>query len=288
MVILHGSSTDQFEIRTLILVGPTLPFSSELPYSPLQPLGEFMTINIKWAGLTHVGLVREHNEDNFFFSPDLNVGFVADGMGGHHAGEVASAIAVETMRKSVEDREDLDTGLIRAHQAILTDPRGGGVRGMGTTGVGVRIRGRDVEVAWVGDSRAYLWQDQALLPLTKDHTPVQEMLDRGIITPEQARTHQNRNEITQALGVAYADIIYPGRSVARLSEGDAVLLCSDGLTEHLNDAQLARIFMSGGRHRTFMSGGHRPEVLAERFVEEALDDGGSDNITVVIAKAYAP
>lgn len=237
-----------------------------------------MNINIKWAGLTDVGLVREHNEDNFFFSPELGVGFVADGMGGHDAGEVASAIAVETMRKAMEDKEKLDTALMRAHQAILSHPRGGGVRGMGTTGVGVRILGQDVEVAWVGDSRAYLWQDQRLLPLTKDHTPVQEMIDRGIITPDMARVHPNRNEITQALGVAYADIIYPGRSLARLAGGDVVILCSDGLTEHLSDARMARILESRSRH---------PEILAERLVGEALDDGGSDNITVVVAKAYA-
>ena len=237
-----------------------------------------MITRIEWAGLTHVGLVREHNEDNFFIDPEANVGFVADGMGGHEAGEVASALAVEVMKRSVADAQNLDTGLVRAHRAILAHPRGGGWRGMGTTGVAVRIRGADAEIAWVGDSRAYLWQDQVLYPLSKDHTPVQMMVDRGTITAHQARSHPQRNEITQALGAAYEDVVYPGSAQARLASGDVVLLCSDGLTEHLSDERIAQLLASGTRNL---------QAAAERLVEAALDDGGSDNITVVLGKAIA-
>ena len=237
-----------------------------------------MIKRIEWVGLTHVGLVREHNEDNFFIDPQANVGFVADGMGGHEAGEVASALAVETMKRSVADAENLDTGLVKAHRAILAHPKGGGRRGMGTTGVAVRIRGAQAEVAWVGDSRAYLWQNQILHPLSKDHTPVQMMVDRGTITAHQARTHPQRNEITQALGAAYDNVVYPGTVQARLGSGDVILLCSDGLTEHLSDERIAQLMAAGTRNL---------QALAERLVEAALDDGGSDNITVVLGKALA-
>lgn len=237
-----------------------------------------MIKRIEWAGLTHVGLVRSHNEDNFFIDAKAQTAFVADGMGGHAAGDVASALAVEVMRQAVEDSEDLSAGLIRAHRAILSHPKGGGHRGMGTTGVALRIQDREAEVAWVGDSRAYLWQNQALLPLSKDHTPVQAMVDRGVITEEQARTHHQRNEIEQALGAAYADVVYPSKSRAWIDSGDVILLCSDGLTEHLSDDRIAQLLAAGTRNI---------QATAERLVEAALDDGGSDNITVVLAKPTA-
>lgn len=235
-----------------------------------------MIKRIEWVGLTHVGLVRDHNEDNFFIDAQAHVGFVADGMGGHAAGEVASALAVEVMRAALADGDDLTTGLVRAHRAILNHPHGGGKRGMGTTGVAVKVEGLDVEVAWVGDSRAYLWQDQQLLALSKDHTPVQTMVDRGSITAQEARVHPQRNEITQALGAAYANVVYPSTTKARWDSGDVILVCSDGLTEHLSDDRIAQLLASGTRNL---------QAAAERLVEAALDDGGSDNITVVLAKA---
>lgn len=238
---------------------------------------------IQWAGLTDTGRVRDHNEDDFFIHPVAGVAAVADGMGGHEAGEVASALAVNTLRMAlVEDAEDLPTAMIRAHRAILAHPQGGGVGqgrgrlGMGTTAVAVRVRESEAEFCWVGDSRAYLLQDGRLAPVSRDHTPVQEMVDRGLISVAQARLHPRRNEITQALGVAYEDRIIPGLAKARIAPGDILLLCSDGLTEHLPDSLLEEILASGGRSL---------EGLAERLVREALDAGGSDNITVVLGRA---
>ena len=237
---------------------------------------------IHWAGLTHTGRVREHNEDSFLVHPDSGVAVVADGMGGHESGEIASALAVEVLRQSlVEDVEDLPTGMARAHKAILEHPRGAGTMGaagrsMGTTAVAVRVRGNEAEFCWVGDSRAYIFQDGRLVPASRDHTPVQDMVDRGLISPLQARTHHRRNEVTQALGVAYGDLVIPGVAQARLEPGDVILLCSDGLTEHLSDARLEQLVAAGG---------HDPQALAVQMVEEALEAGGSDNITVVLGRA---
>ena len=237
-----------------------------------------MTSKIEWACATDVGLVRDHNEDAFFVNEDLNIGFVADGMGGHDAGEVASAIAVAKFDEWTRDGLDLPDALEEAHKAILIHPQGGGRRGMGTTGVGVRIQGTQAQVAWVGDSRAYLYDGSKLIPLSKDHTPLQEMVDAGTLSAEAARTHPRRNEILQALGMAPYGKVKPGNVMAYFGSGSVILLCSDGLTEHLSDDQLFDIFRKGTRDL---------QKTVERLIQAALDEGGSDNITVVLAKALA-
>lgn len=234
-----------------------------------------MSLKTEWAADTNVGAVREHNEDAFFVDEALGVGFVADGMGGHEAGEVASAVAVETVRQQMGQGATLSEALQMAHKAILAHPQGGGRRGMGTTGVGFKVVGQQVEVAWVGDSRAYLYDGDKLYPLSKDQTPVQEMVDGGYLTVAQARTHPRRNEITQALGIG-SQKVQPGTSRAYFGKGSVILLCSDGLTEHLDDQRILAILASGTR---FL------DKTVERLITEAVKEGGSDNITVVLAKA---
>lgn len=236
-----------------------------------------MTPKTEWAAQTDVGLLRDHNEDAFFIDEQLGVGFVADGMGGHDAGEVASALAVETVQAQVREGVGLKDALLKAHKAIVAHPNGGSRRrGMGTTGVAIQVQGNQAEVAWVGDSRAYLFDGEKLYPMTKDHTPVQEMVDQGKLTVEDARVHPRRNEITQALGVGIGGKIAPSVARAYFGAGSVVLLCSDGLTEHLSDAQIADILARGTRPL---------EKAAERLVQAALADGGSDNVTVVMVKA---
>lgn len=238
-----------------------------------------MTVKTEWAALTDVGLVREHNEDAYFIDEELGIGFVADGMGGHDAGEVASALAVETVRAQVRQGASLTEALLAAHKAIVAHPNGGNRRrGMGTTGVAIKVIGHEVEVAWVGDSRAYLYDGDTLHPLTKDHTPVQEMVDAGYLSADDARYHPRRNEITQALGVGINGRITPSAARGYFGPGSVVLVCSDGLTEHLSDAKI----------RSILAKGTRPLLNpADRLMEAALEDGGSDNITLVLVKSLA-
>jgi len=238
-----------------------------------------MATHIQWAGLTDTGRQRDHNEDNYFIDEALGLAMVADGMGGHDSGEVASALAVQTVRQAVAAGMGLAEALKKAHKAIVSHPKGGGVRPMGTTGVVVHVTGSQAEVAWVGDSRAYLFNGDQLLPLTKDHTPVQQLVNAGKLSMEQARHHPSRNQILQALGSEnrhYA--LRPETQKAYLEVGSVILLCSDGLTEHLSDEQIFQQLKAGTKHL---------EATVQRLVDEALDEGGSDNITVVLLKRVA-
>lgn len=230
---------------------------------------------MQWVGKTHVGLVRDHNEDAFFVDTQGASALVADGMGGHESGEVASAIAIDVVKSALRDQTSLPDAIRKAHAAILKHPKGGGFRGMGTTAVGIIAKGTLADIAWVGDSRAYLFDGDRLQAISKDHTPLQELVDAGRLTPEQARVHPRRNEITQALGLGGIDDIEPGQARVYLGPKSIVLLCSDGLTEHLTDLQIEQILQ---RH------GHSLEKAADLLIDAALDDGGTDNITVVLAK----
>lgn len=238
-----------------------------------------MTSNTTWVGMTHTGLVRDHNEDSYFVSEEAGVGMVADGMGGHESGEVASALAVQTVQQALAQGVDLVEALRQAHTAIVKHPKSGGAKSMGTTGVLVRVQGSQAEVAWVGDSRAYLFDGDRLYPLTKDHTPVQEMVDAGRLTVDQARTHKARNQINQALGIPSRTYpVKPGYQKAYFDVGSVILLCSDGLTEHLSDQRIFQQLSAGTRNL---------EAVAQRLIDEALDEGGTDNISVVLVKRLA-
>jgi len=238
-----------------------------------------MATHIQWAGLTDTGRQRDHNEDDYFIDTALGLAMVADGMGGHEGGEVASALAVQTVREAVAGGMGLTEALKKAHKAIVAHPKGGGARPMGTTAVAVQVNGFQAEVAWVGDSRAYLFNGERLLPLTKDHTPVQQLVDAGKLSMEEARHHKHRNQILQALGSENRHYpIRPETQKAYLDVGSVILLCSDGLTEHLSDEQIFQQLKAGTKHL---------EATVQRLVDEALDEGGSDNITVVLLKRVA-
>lgn len=221
---------------------------------------------------THPGLVRSGNEDSLLVSPPLYA--VADGLGGHDAGEVASHIAIESLLDSAPREADA-TGLARAVRAaneavIAAVTEGLGRDGMGTTMTAAMVAGTRIVIAHVGDSRAYLLRDGRLEKLTQDHSMVADMVRSGTITEQQARVHPNRSVITRALG---SD---PGLQVdsfeVAASPGDRLLLCSDGLHGMITDAEIERL----------LSAYSDPAVSARALGDAALDAGGQDNVTTVV------
>lgn len=217
--------------------------------------------------------------------PDHGVFVVADGMGGHAAGEVASEMAVSIVGKALHglagrpDADAADTirrSLVEANAAIfqrtLLEPD---KRGMGTTATALVINGPRYLIGQVGDSRAYVLRESRLVQVTKDHSYVQEQVDAGYLTPEQARTHPYSNVITRCVG-ANADVV-PDLYGGALVENDLFLLASDGLTGMLEDQQLQQVMQSG----------RSPGELVDTLIAEANRRGGLDNITVIIVRIDA-
>ncbi|MGE0209871.1 MAG: PP2C family serine/threonine-protein phosphatase, partial [Lysobacteraceae bacterium] len=181
---------------------------------------------IEFGHLTHVGLRREHNEDTYYGDAQLGLWLVADGMGGHEFGEVASALARDTIVGEVRAGHNLADAIRAADQEIIRQSRRRSeTLPMGTTVVAAQLRGARFEIAWVGDSRIYLW-DNTLHQLSQDHSYVQELIDQGAITPEQARSHPHRNVITQALGVTDPQALKVEILQGELRPGMQLLLCS--------------------------------------------------------------
>ncbi len=230
---------------------------------------------IEFGHLSHVGLRREHNEDTYYADSELGLWLVADGMGGHEFGEVASALARDAVVREVKAGKPLGEAIRSADEEIIRQSRRRAESlPMGTTMVALRVNTNKFELAWVGDSRAYLWNGQ-LRQLSSDHSYVQELIDQGAITAEQARTHPHRNVVTQALGVTDPDNLKVETIAGELRPGFQILLCSDGLTEEVDDATIASLL------------GH-PDLSAQECVDHlvsaALDGGGSDNVTVVVLR----
>jgi serine/threonine protein phosphatase PrpC len=242
-----------------------------------------------WIGIgqSEIGRVRTMNQDAFVAIDHLGIWAVADGMGGHVGGEIAAQTAIETIRSQAVSSSnllrhgptpptDVLTDLIsRAHEAVLDRARSAPkFKGMGTTIVILAIVPGDTSMAYfvhVGDSRAYRFRSGTLTPLTKDHTLIEKYLERGILTPESAKTHPERHVLTRALGMASP--VKPTIAAFPIQEDDLVLLCSDGLTKMVED---------GAIHNIFTEAEHDPTHLCHRLVTTALDHGGEDNVTVVV------
>jgi protein phosphatase len=226
-----------------------------------------------WIPLTHTGLQRRENEDSVLASPPMFV--VADGMGGAQAGEVASRIAVDAFAEGLPEEgspeERLTAVALTANRRIYELSRSESERaGMGTTLTAAYLGEHDLSIAHVGDSRAYLYRDGELTRLTQDHSLMAELIRRGKLTEEEAADHPQRSIITRALGpepdVTVDTWTYPVR------EGDIILLCSDGLTSMISEAQVAEILRaSDGLGRA-----------AQTLIDEANRAGGRDNITVIL------
>ena len=222
---------------------------------------------------TDVGRTRQVNEDSYLVQDPLFV--VADGMGGHVAGDVASRTVVEKLTE--ETRGDTPTPeslapLVRAANAeVFNKARSDStLQGMGTTCTILLLEGTDAHLAHVGDSRAYLFRDQSLRQITEDHTLVQRMVQEGRLSQEEAHKHPQRNIITRVLGVD-PDVSVDTFSV-EAKPGDRFLLCSDGLSSMLEDAEIEAVLRSESE----------PQAAAELLVARANEAGGEDNITVVI------
>lgn len=249
-----------------------------------------MRVRVKACGLSDVGLTRAHNEDYFEIDPRHRLYVVADGMGGHSHGEVAAQIAVNAIRDFIEKTADKDTtwpfgmdarltrhsNLLKmavriAHDNVLRAiSRDGSLYGMGTTVVGLLLSGGVAAVAHVGDSRAYRLRDGKLDQLTQDHTWVNEQVVAGFLSKEQARSHPLKNVVTRALG-GESDVLVDVREV-QVQPGDLYLLCSDGLTGMLSDADINERLSSG---RTL-------HEICRTLVNDSNARGGIDNVTVVL------
>lgn len=244
----------------------------------LEDTGEVMNQSRtlpRHAAATHAGHRRPHNEDSHAEFEDLGLYLVADGMGGHEAGEVASRIVVEHVERSVRAGEPLEQAVRGAHEAVLAaSDAGEGRPGMGSTVVAAQLAGDRFRVAWAGDSRAYQMAG-GLVRLTNDHSLVQEMVDRGALSDSEARSHPERSLITRAMGMPDQDGMEVDVVEGRLGPGECLLLCSDGLTEELDDGEIERILASE----------REPGDRVERLVDAALAAGGRDNVTVVLVEA---
>ena len=227
-----------------------------------------MTWYIRSAAATDTGRVREANEDAFLMEPPMFA--VADGMGGHAGGEVASALALETLRTTHESSGDISAGVREANVAVHERQAGDpDLAGMGTTLTAMLIDDGGVRVVHVGDSRAYLLRDGKLTQITEDHTLVRELVQEGQLTPEQARVHPQRSMLTRAIGIdAVVDI---DEALIQPMNGDRLLLCSDGLTGMLTDEEIRDLLMEEDR-----------QDAADRLVLAANAAGGVDNTTVVV------
>lgn len=220
---------------------------------------------------SHPGKKRDHNEDSFEADPRRGLYLVADGVGGHANGEVASAIVRDTLVRECSAEVALADAIRHSHREVLREIARRPASNMGSTVVALQLRGSEYEIAWVGDSRAYLF-DGNLRQITRDHNPVSEMLARGVITAEQAAHHPERNVLSQSLGVSEAVAINPEHKRGELLPGQQILLCSDGLTDELSDEEIARLMRE---HRS-------PESQVGALIEAALEAGGRDNVTVIV------
>jgi len=227
------------------------------------------------AWVSHVGLARELNEDCVLVKPEIGLWAVADGMGGHGGGDLASRAVVEALtrvRPSRSARQMLDQferTIVRVNSDLraLASSRAAAV--VGTTLVSLMIHGSHYACAWCGDSRAYLRRDGALLRVSRDHSEVQELIDRGLLDDEDARRWPRRNVVTRALGAsdqAELDLVD-----GPLYRGDRFLLCSDGLTAHLRDKEIAALI-----------GFSAPQRAVDGLLQLALDRGAQDNVSLVV------
>lgn len=242
----------------------------------------------EFFALTDTGRTRENNEDSLTFDVENGLGILADGMGGYNAGEVASGMATAfiaselgrwlssagTQAQTKEVRRAMEVCVENVNRSIYnsanTNPQ---YHGMGTTLV-VGVFWKDqLILGHIGDSRCYRWRGGALAQITRDHSLLQEQLDAGLITPEQAAGSFNRNLVTRALGVEHTVMLEVNEH--NVEAGDIYLMCSDGLTDMVSDATIATVF----------SGNSTLAAIATRLVDSANASGGRDNISVLLINA---
>lgn len=246
-------------------------------------------MNVDVAAISDTGLVREGNEDSFLVDVDLFVFAVADGMGGHLAGEIASATAIEAVRTATASGIDIQSAIRNAHSAVKKKAQSQEeLSGMGTTMTALGFsKDKQLVIAHVGDSRAYVLHrqlmddvaensDTELVRITKDHSLVEELVDAGQITEEEANVHPRRSVITRALGID-GEVEVDETPIPFL-KGDRYLLCSDGLTSMVRDEEINQVLRTN----------KTPNECARELVSKANQAGGNDNITVMVIDVLDP
>lgn len=232
-------------------------------------------VGLSYGASTDVGNVRDHNEDCYLTDSSLGLWLVADGMGGHACGEVASDIVVRTIGEAVGNGAELADAIQRAHEAILTSVKNGiGKRGMGSTVIAIHVEGHHYKIAWVGDSRAYLWNGK-LKQISKDHSLVQMLVDTGNISEKEAMSHPQKNIIYQNLGATDVDVVNIGALEGTFYKNQKILLCSDGLSDELTRDEIAEV----------LAGCDNDQEITENLIDKVLETKANDNITVLVVSA---
>ncbi len=236
--------------------------------------------NTEIWGKSHIGYKRKNNEDRFLIKElrELTILAVADGMGGHAGGEIAAQIVTDAFSEYKFSEKNLEKSLKTAlknaqkkiFKKIAANP---GLDGMGSTLTAAVLYKNMVFWIHVGDSRLYLLHNKEIRQITRDHTFIQDLIDDGTITLEQAQTHPLRNVLDQCVG---CDEIEPDTGVFHPMENDRILICSDGLTKHLSDMQIRSILTA-----------NTVRQAGRLLISTALDMGGTDNVTVIV-KEFAP
>lgn len=248
---------------------------------------------IEMIKATHTGMVRSHNEDSIATDPDIGLAVLADGMGGYNAGEVASGIATalistetrEALLNHLPHEQDGASGSLVAvrllreiigkantsiFQSANSQPQ---YAGMGTTLVATLLCNNQIIIAHIGDSRCYRFRNNKLEQITRDHSLLQEQIDSGMLTKEAARRSQNKNLVTRALGIE--PVVEPEIKTFPVAEGDVYLICSDGLNDMVEDEDI---------EMTLGALVANPRLAADQLVQMANDNGGRDNVSVVLIK----
>ena len=238
-----------------------------------------VALPVESFGVSHKGCVRDHNEDNYLVEPQTGLWVVADGMGGHEAGELASASIVDHLStigipSSAPDlRARFEDRLNRANTEIRNISRSRGIT-IGSTFAALLAMDGRFACLWAGDSRIYLVRNGLITQVSKDHSEVQELLDRGVISAEEALTWPRRNVITHAVGIN--DQLKIDFQQGVLMPGDVFVLNTDGLTAHVSDAEIEAAVRSA-----------EPQVACRSLLEMVLARGGTDNVTIVLVKMGA-
>lgn len=233
------------------------------------------------SAATDVGIQRTNNEDAYLSDPAHGLWIVADGMGGHEAGEIASLIAVNSVRDAIHENQSLPEAVRMSHEAIIDAGKNGiGSQGMGSTIVALHCHEKTYQISWVGDSRAYLWDpsSQQITQITTDHSYVQMLYESGVITADERSTHPEKNIITQCLGSLELESIEVDKISGEWPANSRILLCSDGLTDMVSDEIITHTL------NTYPS----TSDCTNKLIQLALEAGGRDNVTValIVAPTY--
>lgn len=230
---------------------------------------------MRYAGRTHPGRREGRNEDSIGWNESSGLWFVADGMGGHASGEVASHTVKEALLDSASSLP-LSAAVRKAHDCVVAKGKSDAAyTNMGSTVVALRIADGRAEVVWVGDSRAYLWRAQSLRLLTRDHSFLEMLREQQNLSDTQLREHPNRNLVTQTLGLGTPE---PSTLAEPLRNRDWLLLCSDGLNDELKDDEIATVLLA---HSS-------PDAAADALIEAALAKGGRDNVSALVVEYDGP